>query len=258
LKTNQSVERAAALLRLVADQPHGATVADASRNLGWSQPTVSRLLATLELTGLVRRTPGSRAFVLGHETARLGRIADPNGALLQHVEPFLQDLAARCRETVTLSVQDPSGGVDVIRQISGPNFIGDHSWIGLRPPNHATSNGKAFLAELSDEELTEELKHPLERFTPHTVTSPTALRQELVEVKRQGYATMLHDLEEGLAGISVPVRDSGGRLLAAVSVSGPTNRYDERARHAALEDLRKSVAEIERGLNAPAGRRGRE
>lgn len=243
MQENQSIVRAIALLRAIGQPESTPSVGNLADKIGVSAATASRMLATLEQEGFVERLPG-RTFRLGAELGRLGQLADRNALLLGRIESFLQQLSHECRETVTVSVKSADGQVDVIRQIHGPNFIGDHNWVGLRPPDHATSNGKIFLSELSEEALELELERPLQRFTPSTITSPGKLRAELAEVRRQGFATLLNELEEGLAGISVPLRDSDGSLLLVITVSGPSYRFDESARNRALAALRATVRAI--------------
>lgn len=255
MQSNQSIERAAALLQGIAERRERPTVANLARLVGVSAATASRMLMTLEKLGFVERSRADGTFELGAELARLGRLADPHAGLLQRVEPFLRRLSKECGETVTLSVRSESGDVDVIRQIPGSHFIGDHNWVGLRPPHHATSNGKVFLAELSRQDLDGELGSPLECFTDSTITDPQALREALAHVRERGYATMLNELEEGLSGISVGVRTPRDELAAVVSVSGPSYRFDAPARERALERLRKTVEDIQASWNGePATR----
>src|SRR5438270_312251 len=75
-----------------------------------------------------------------------------------------------------------------------------------------------------------ELSEPLARFTPRTITEPSALRRELDAVRARGYAELVDELEDGLAAVAVPVRDERGGLLAALALSGPSGRFDDLAR----------------------------
>ena len=209
-----------------------------------SDATASRMLATLEREGFIERLPGG-TFELGPELARLGRLADHNALLLERIHTFLEHLSGIVRETVTVSVKTANGSIDVIRQLQGPHFIGDHNWIGLHPPNHATSNGKIFLADLPEDQFELEVTRPLQRCAPATITSARALRTELEHVRRRGYATILDEIEEGLAGISVPVRDPDHTLLCVISVSGPRFRFDDKRREKALKALRDTAQAIQ-------------
>jgi DNA-binding IclR family transcriptional regulator len=249
VQANQSIERAAALLHGIAERRERPPVANLARLVDVSPATASRMLMTLERLGFVERSTDDGTFQLGAELARLGRLADPHAGLLQRVEPFLRRLSKQCGETVTLSVRSESGDVDVIRQIPGSHFIGDHNWVGLRPPHHATSNGKVFLAELPAQDLDRELASPLERFTDSTITDAEALREALARVRDRGHSTMLNELEEGLSGVSVGVRTPRDELAAVVSVSGPSYRFDEPARERALARLRQAVDAIQASWN---------
>jgi DNA-binding IclR family transcriptional regulator len=69
----------------------------------------------------------------------------------------------------------------------------------------------------------------LERYTARTITSPAELRAELAAVRRNGYATAVGELEEGLVAVAAPVFGAGGGCVAALSVSGPASRMPPEA-----------------------------
>jgi DNA-binding IclR family transcriptional regulator len=99
--------------------------------------------------------------------------------------PIMSDLVATLRETVTLSVVAPDGGLDVVHQVDAPAQLRPHSWVGQRFPLHASASGKVLLATYDDDRLAHFLDEPLTRFTPSTITSAEALREELGHVREQ-------------------------------------------------------------------------
>ena len=100
------------------------------------------------------------------------------------------------------------------------------SWVGQNCPAHATSSGKALLAALDPGYVRELLEHPLPTFTPNTIADATALEAELVTVRAAGWASVREELEIGLNAVAAPVRDSSGKVIAALSVSGPSYRLE--------------------------------
>jgi DNA-binding IclR family transcriptional regulator len=84
----------------------------------------------------------------------------------------------------------------------------------------------------------------MERYTPRTVTDPAALRHELDDVLRRGWASTSEELEVGLNAVASPVRDAGGVVVAAVSVSGPAYRFRAGRFPAVGERLAAAGAEI--------------
>ena len=122
------------------------------------------------------------------------------------------------------------------------------SWLGQRFALHASSSGKVLLAAYDDERLERFLREPLLRLTPATLTKPRALRRELAQVREQGYAATVDEMELGLAGVSVGIFSETGALLGVVNVSGLSQRLDEAGRRRAVERMRSVVDDLEAAL----------
>jgi DNA-binding IclR family transcriptional regulator len=219
----QSVRRAASLLRAFGSGAPELGVSELGRRLNLHKSTVSRLLATLESEGLLERAPGTEKYRLGPEFARLAGRADHFGDVREVARPFLVELAEVTRETANLAVLD-GDEVNNVDQVSGPHLVRIGNWVGRRTPLHCVANGKALLAFLPKADLERLTAGPLPGLTPHTVTRPSALRAGLAQVRRQGYATALGEIEEGLNAIAAPIWDADGTVAAAISVSGPAYR----------------------------------
>jgi DNA-binding IclR family transcriptional regulator len=219
----QSVRRAAALLRAFGGGAGELGVSELGRRLDLHKSTVSRLLATLESEGLLERAPGSDKYRLGHEILRLAGQMQPGGDVRTVARPFLVELAEATRETTNLAVLDGAEAHNV-DQVSGPHLVRIGNWVGRRTPLHCVANGKALLAFQPAEDIQRLTAGPLSGFTPNTITEPAALRAELAEARRQGYAAALGEIEDGLNAVAAPVFGAAGRVLAAISVSGPAYR----------------------------------
>ncbi len=223
----QSVQRAAALLKAFDHDSSELGVAELSRRVHLHKSTVSRLLATLQSEGLVERVRGSEKYRLGYELVRLAAQMPQPLDLRQVARPFLSELAEVSHETVHLAVLDDAEVVN-IEQISGSHLIRDTNWVGRRTPLHCVANGKVLLAFLSRAESDRLLARPLPRFTPKTITHKSALRAELVHIRKRGYAVARSEIEEGLNTVAAPVCDRAGQVIAAVSVSAPAYRMNSK------------------------------
>jgi DNA-binding IclR family transcriptional regulator len=168
-------------------------------------------------------------------------------ALRKAARGRLSELADAVRETVTLSVVAPDGGLDLVDQVAGPHHLVPRSWLGQQFPLHASSSGKILLSTYDDERLDRILRGPLPALTPHTITTRRALRHELEQVRARGYATTVDELEEGLAGVSVGIFGDSG-LLGVLNVSGLNQRLDEAARRRAADYMHDLVDDIESAL----------
>jgi IclR family pca regulon transcriptional regulator len=132
--------------------------------------------------------------------------------------------------------------------------------VGTRFPAFATSMGRVLLAGRGDEWLDGYLSSvQLAPLTPKTITDPRQLRSELMRVRREGWALIDEELEEGLRSIAAPVQDHGGNVIAAVNVSAPTSRgAPETLRDELLPHLLAAVARVEDDIRymAPMGSTG--
>ncbi len=107
---------------------------------------------------------------------------------------------------------------------AAPASIVAANWSGRSVSLHATSTGKVLLAWSSDAERAALLPRRLQRFTDTTLTDRTTLQQELAHCRERGYATCRGEFDASAWGVSAPVLDAGGRLLAVLSVWGPPVR----------------------------------
>lgn len=253
MKSNQSVQRAVAILRAVAAaQPDGETAAGLARAAELPHPTALRLIRTLEAEGFVMQVDARGRYVLGVELLSLAG-GDATRVLAAAARPVLEELAGSASETATLSIPHRDS-VEVVLQVDGPRLVGVVNWVGERFPLHATASGKVVLAAWGEDRLERYLSQPLERLAARTITDPGALRAEVARVREQGYAVIEDELEDGLFGVSAPVHDRSAdaperrRLVCAVTLSGPCFRYGREARSAAVPLLRVAARTIEERL----------
>nr|WP_290669074.1 IclR family transcriptional regulator [Ardenticatena sp.] len=223
-QTVQSVERALAILKTFSNGEPELSVSQISSRLKMPKSTVSRLLATLQAHGFVVQDAETGRFRLGAELIALVHSAIA-GLQVHHVaRPHLRQLANTLGETVSLSVLDGHDAVNLEQFVPTQRLVMRVGWVGRRMPAHAVSVGKVLLAFLPSEELDQLLDQQMEPLTPNTITNPTTLRRELHRIRQQGYATAFEEFEEGLHAISAPIHDHTGRVIAAISVSGPAYR----------------------------------
>jgi DNA-binding IclR family transcriptional regulator len=247
-KRNQSVQKAIALLRATAASTDGTSVSALARAAGLPRATALRLIQTMASEGFLLRVPEADRVLLGPELLRLARRVDKGTLLHELARGRLSELTDAVRETVTLSVVAPDGGLELVDQVDGPHHLIPRSWLGQRFPLHASSSGKLLLSTYDEQPLERFLRDPLPAVTPHTITTKRALRHELDRIRAQGHSTTVDELEEGLAGVSVGIFDTPGALVGAINVSGLSQRLDEGARRRAYDHVRDVVDDIEATL----------
>ena len=237
-RTIQSVDRAALLLKEIADSAQPPTVVELAERTGLNRSTAWRLLATLDSHGLVERDPVSQRYSVGYAILRIAASAE-HDSIVRRARPVLEQLALETGEAVNLAL---AKGVHLVYvdQVDPPQILAPN-WLGRHVPLHATSSGKAFLAYLEPAERDGLLGERLEEFTPTTVTDRAVLEQELAAARADGYAVCVGELEDSLYGASAAVLSEQGRPLAIVSVWGPERRVPK-ARLAAIGELTVDAA----------------
>jgi DNA-binding IclR family transcriptional regulator len=243
----QSVDRAVTVLEILAK--HGeAGVTEVAEELGVHKSTAFRLLGVLENRGLVAQTQDRGKYYLGAGMLRLAGAAALRMDISQESGPVCRALADELGETVNVAILDDDAAVNIM-QARGAASVTAQNWLGRRTPLHATSSGKVLMAYLprSARELLVARKLP--RFTERTVTAPGELRELLDAVAGQGFATASEELEIGLNAVSAPVRAHDGKVIGAISVSGPAYRVAEES----LPRLAKRVVEVGQELSRRLG-----
>lgn len=221
----QSVDRAVSILELLAGRGE-LGITELALRLGVHKSTAFRLASALERRGLIEQTRERGAYRLGFGLLRLAGAMSGQMELNQQGRPVCQRLADEVGETVNIAVLDGSSAVN-IDQVLGRSSITTHNWVGQRTPLHATSSGKVLLAHLSEDRAAALIAEGLEPSTPRTVTDPDVLREQLARARESGYAFTVEELEPGLNAVAAAIRGPGGRVIAAVSASGPSFRLPE-------------------------------
>ncbi|WP_432019994.1 IclR family transcriptional regulator [Streptomyces sp. 1222.5] len=220
----QSVDRAVSVLEILAR--HGeAGVTEIADELDVHKSTAFRLLGVLENRGLVAQAKDRGKYYLGAGVLRLAGAAAVRLDISQEGVPVCREVADELGETVNIAVLDDDAAVNIM-QARGTASVTAQNWLGRRTPLHATSSGKVLLAHMSPTLREGLLARSLPRFTERTVTGATMLRAELEAVVEQGYGLTVEELELGLAAVAAPVRAHDGKVIAAISVSGPVYRLN--------------------------------
>lgn len=223
----QAIDRAARLLTLVLEGDGTLTVGALSEAANLPKSTTSRLVGALERHGLVRRDAGDGSLRPGPAIDSYARRAKLDDNLPELAHDLLEGLAASSGETVNIVVSTPRG-VEQICQVEGAYLLGSTNWIGRVTPFHAAAIGKCFLAFGTVPLGT----GPLEALTPKTLTVRADLVRDLERTRQRGWGLSVDEIELGLTAIGAPIRGADGRIIAGISIAGPSirlspDRYDQ-------------------------------
>lgn len=216
--TVRAVERALDILLCFTEAPE-LSMTEIAGKAGLHKSTVHRLLASLENKGFLLRNPSSEKYRLGFRlwelSANLSVCDDPEVVLL----PELEHLRDVLEETVSLYVRD---GLERIRvqAVQSNQVIRRVAQVGARLPLYVGASSKVLVAFGEPEVLGQVLESP----TWPASMDRDVFAAQMEEVRRLGYATSVEERETGAAAISVPVYNRSRKLVAALAISGPSNR----------------------------------
>jgi DNA-binding IclR family transcriptional regulator len=235
----QSVERAFAILGVVAHGPVGLTTI--ATRLALPKSTVSRMLETLQGIGAVERVDGPR-WRVGQGVAAIASGVGPERSLAAVARPQLAELVHQLGEDAGLAVPD---GYEVryVDQVESDNPVQVRDWTGTRAPMHAVPSGHVLLAEWPPDALDAYAARGLVRLTPRTIVHAGALRRRLAEVRARGHAWGREEFAEGINSVAAAVRDRHGRAVAAVHVHGPAYRFPAPGAEERIASLVTTAAE---------------
>jgi DNA-binding IclR family transcriptional regulator len=244
----QALDRAFAVLDLLGESDTPLGLAQVASSLQLHKSTAHRFLMVLEKHRMVERTVGGK-FRLGLKLFDLGNRSIEQYDLRERAQPHLRRLVAETEETAHLCILEGTH-VIYIDKIEPARSVRMITRIGASNPVHCTSVGKAMLAFLPEERLTDILGHlRFERYTNHTLSTVEALRAEIEKTRRRGYAVDDEEFEEGLRCIAVPVLDAQRLPVAAVSVSGPSFRVTAQK----LPSIANHLLQCVRGISVDMG-----
>lgn len=230
--TVRAVERALDILLCFTDETD-LSMTEIAQRVSLHKSTVHRLLASLEGKGFVIRDALTDKYRLGFRvwelSANIARSDDPAVLLLPEMERLRDQLG----ETVSLYIRD---GMERIRiqAVQSNESIRRVAPIGVRLPLYVGASSKVLIAFADAEVERQVMKDP----SWPTSIDKEAYHDQLEDIRTLGYATSVEEREQGAAAVAAPILDRSGKLVAALSVSGPSNRWS-------LAAMRKSVPEIQ-------------
>ena len=241
----RSIERAAAILRLLSGRSRRLGVVELAGELSLPKGTVFGILKTLRDVGFVEQDRESGKYQLGAAMLHMGSSYLDGNELRRRARGWADELAVRSGESVRIGTPHEDR-VLIVHHVLRPDETRQALDVGSLLPAHATALGKALLA--NDDHMASTLDdHMRTSFTPATVIDLYRLRGELEETARRGWATDVGELIGGVASVAAPIEDRRRVTVGSIGITGPIERLCVNGRPRA--ELVDQVVEAARGIS---------
>jgi len=239
----QAVAMAIRILEFLAEQRGGIGVTALARALGTTKSRVHRHLRTLVETGYIVQSPESEKYRVGSRLVTLGRTVAENFDLSALAREEMRALRDTLGQSVVISRVEVTGAV-VLATLPGREAIEIAVKPGSILPPHCTAQGKLGLAHAEPAVRERVLLSRLDMRTPHTITSPTALREELARILERGWATAPSESLLGVNALAAPIFEGGGGMVGAIAILGSIQFIEAEPSALQIRHLRQAAARI--------------
>ena len=228
ITSNQSAEKLMLVLEALAKQEQPVKLIDLSRETKMNSSTLYRFLVALQNAGYVIQHEANGQYELNLKVCYLAEIVKSRFSVAAALHPFAVEASALFMESAHLAERADNRiiYIDNVTATSQSLVIRQH--IGKTAPLHCSGIGKLFLSEYDDDALDQFIKEAgIPAYTQYTFATKETLEAELRTIREQGCSYDNEECEIGVRCIAVPIRDYTGKIVAGLSISGPTSRITD-------------------------------
>jgi DNA-binding IclR family transcriptional regulator len=224
-KKVQVIDRALDILEILSSEKDGLGVTEIGNRIGLHKSTVYRIVTALGERGYIEKVSDKGIYKIGLKLVEISSIYLNNVELKTEARPYLRELARRLGQPVHLAILDGNDAV-YIEKVDVENSIRLYSQIGKRIPVHCSALGKSLLQGLSDYEIEDRLKnYKFHKFSHNTILSKDELMKQINVSRLKGWSIDDEEHDEGIRCIAAPIFDYRGKIIAALSVTGPVDVF---------------------------------
>jgi len=240
----QTLHRAVLILECFTPENPELRVREVARMIDLSSSATGRLMLAMKELRILNQNPATKTYSIGARSLAWAGIYLSTCDIRVVAMPYLEDLHRTTQETISLYLLDGDERV-CIERLESPQNVRIVARIGRRLPLYAGSAGKAFLAFIPAAQRESILAAiELVPFTKNTITDKEALREELEIIRAQGYAFSRGEWTPEASGLAAPILGQHEEVIAAVSISGPTQRFREAEVREYCQLLKKAASQI--------------
>ncbi|MFW5980991.1 MAG: IclR family transcriptional regulator [bacterium] len=240
----KSIDKAIDLLEVLSKSDSSLGMTEISNILDFPKSTVARILSTLEYRKFIKQDITTKKYKIGLKIFELGSSIFNDLEIRPIVRPHLKELVKDLDETAHLVIYN-QGDVVYIDKVDTTHPIRQYSKIGRSAPVHCSAVGKVILAYKPEDVVDEIIKKKgLKKYTDNTITEYRELKKHLKKIKKRGYAVDNCEIQEELRCVAAPVFNYSGKVIAAISVSGPVSRLTKEDINIFAKKVKKTCMEI--------------
>lgn len=214
--TVRAVERALQILNCFAGGKESFTLMEIARAIELSPSTTLRIIGTLEKENYIYRNPDSMRYYLGFKLAQISHVGFANLDVCKIAHPQLEHLAELFGESTGLYLRKGERRICVDR-VEGTRSLRSVVQVGNSAPLVRGASGRLLLSSLADAQIETLLQK-----------DPCTTLENILKIRAAGYAVSHGEREPGVVSVAAPVYDSTGAMIAAVFVTGPEPRLDDK------------------------------
>jgi DNA-binding IclR family transcriptional regulator len=235
---NKSLDRSLRIIETLANHNGPMKLQRIAETTAIPESTVLRILSTLVVNGFALQDPDTKRYFLTLKLSYLGSRVSSQLNIRDVVRPFLVELSENCHESACLAIEQDLMAV-YIDYVEGPDkLLRTLHHIGRMAPLHCTGVGKTLMINFSAKDLDRYTRiKGLTPLTEHSIKSKDLLIVELATIRRTGWAVDDEECEKGVRCIAAPIKDYMDKVIASISVTGPSSRLTDNR----LEEIKQHV-----------------
>jgi IclR family transcriptional regulator, KDG regulon repressor len=236
-----AIEKLFKILDLFTMERNSLSISEIHKELKYPKSTIFRLLATLEEMDYIKQNPDTRRYSLGFPFYRLGSIVLKDFDLRSVAKPIMEELVRDTGMTVDLNIRNGNSRV-CIDKIDGPLIVVNFIRIGEYTPLYKGASGKLLLAFSDDRE------EVLQQFSREVDINIDELRDELNEIRENGYKVTTGERMPGSFGIAVPIFSHTNQIVANLTIAGQYQTLTEENKRIFLNRVKSCSYKISERL----------
>lgn len=244
----QVLERALNIFEIISQSKSPMTIQDLQNATGLNRTTIWRILSTMIESGFLTQLPHTKQYCISCKACNLLSVSSASSvALVEYARPEMEQLRRLSGETIMLLLPEMIGSRTILQLDSFEN-IRLKDYTNIITPLFGTSTGLVQLSFMNDEEIETIFPDKLPSYTEFTPTNRADIMQRIEDCRRDGYAYIIDEYNQGDSGLSVPI-SLDKKLVGILNIAGPTVRFTKTHMLSYIPKLKSSAAHIAQNLS---------